>query len=358
MVTLICMVCACFASEATRSFSREERGAFDTLFGTHSFAKITEIAERPTDFWFERKEYLNQATIPHEEFCAIYTQKAQEFLTKKIAHSVNKPWFQNIDLLEEVLQRHLAPSEPFYTDLRLHLYTLACDFMHLPSRFNGNGVATEQGTGIMLTRNIQAMQPLVSSNLQKKKKWFICPSGKFAIFDSMVMRHQGDYLCAAQSTFENWLHFKSHYGLFYGCRGVVNHDNLHAERQENIANELFRVGISAQEHFNACYSPIKLVTHNLIGLCQQTLGCFCNFHEEPATLNSFIPGDKQSLLFPTGAQLTDEGFLDIVPCFSHVPPDHDWKKKPLPFTQESMSKTHDSLLRWRNKYCSAGLKFL
>ena len=358
MVILHLLLCALQLLGASRTFTHQEEHVFDTLFSTHNFEKITEIEERPGNFWYERKDYLDGATIPHEEFCTIYTQKAQQCLKNQMVKAHRPSWLKDPSTLDDLLTDLANPKEHFHPDLRLYLHAVVCDYMHTPNKTKFTNIKTERGIRKILHEYKQNLQKVVTPSLQKKKKWLTLPDGKFSIFDSMVMLTQGYYLCAAKESFDLWLNFSSHYDYFNGSLGVINHDNVHAEKQEELAKALSAWGISMQAYRCLCHNPTNLVTNNLVGLCQQTLGCFCNFHEEPSGKDAFTPESPKSLIFPNANALLDDGFLDIVPCFSHVPPGHDWKIAPLSFVQEDARTTHATLLRWRDQYCSAGNRFL
>ena len=342
-----------------RSFSPEEKHVFETLFNTHDFEKLKEIEKRPQDFWLERKEHLDGATISHEEFCAIYTEKAKNCLQERIAQARHQPWFhQDINTISSILESHLEKDDPLFKDMQLGLYSLACDYMLTPDDIELQAMQSFPLMTITIHAMIPALRPLSWQKIQDKKRWLTPPDGKFAIFDSLVMLGQNCYLCAAAEDFKRWAHFTAHFGQLRGSFNTLNHDNIHAEMQERIILELSKVGISGEAYFQQCYNPTNLTTNNLIGLCQQTLGCFCNFHEEPSNNEAFKPGDINSLLFPTAPGLLDEGFLNIVPYFAQIPPDYDWKTKPLPFVPLDSTAVHKTLLDWRDQYCSFGRTLL
>ena len=362
-----------------RSFSFEEKQLFDTLFNTHNFEKLKEIEKNPGKFWHERQERLGRTTMSHEDFCAIYTEKAKNSLQKRIAQTQHEPtyhpvdnkhlwairtppkelWFHpDINVISATLESYLEKDDPLFQDMQLQLYSLACDYMSTPTDSGLFGIKTEDRVRTMIKVFIPRLRPLSSQTLQNKKRWLTTTNGKCAIFDKLVMLGQDRYLCTTPEDYDQWAYFSTRFDQFRGSFDASHYKNLQAQSQERVTTELERIGISGQKYFQLCYSPENLITNNLVELCRQTLGCFCNFHEEPFDTKAWCPNDRQSLLFPTATDLLDEGLLEIVPYLAQIPPDYDWKTKPLPFVRLSQEKVHRTLLDWRDQYCSAGKGFL
>ena len=363
-----------------RSFSVNEKELFDKLFNTHDFDKLLEIERNPGKFWREKQEHLAHATMSHEDFCAIYTEKAKDCLQYRIAQAQNDPvfqsehselfanlvgtlnprnlWFKDRDSINAILKNSLEENNPLFKDMQLQLYSLACDYMLTPTIPEGIGIKEKGSTILLIELLTPQLRPLSSQTLQNKKRWLTTTNGKCAIFDKLVMLGQNRYLCVAPENIHCWCCFTARTGEFKGGFDTPHYNNVQAEKQERITKELEKVGISRQEYFQKCYNPENLTTNNLIGLCQQTLGCFCNFYEEPFDTRSWRSGDKQSLLFPTSTGLLDGDLYRIIPYLAQIPPDYDWQTKPLPYSGLSLKQHHSTLLSWRDQYCSAGLKLL
>ena len=352
-------LCSPLSLNASRYFDTEEGHAINAIFGTRSAQEAKTIEANPGEFWHERAGKLKDDAITHQEFCHIYIKDAQEHIAKKIAQSGQRPWFAEPSAIEELIIEGTDDRDPFFLELMTFSHALACDHTNDPNDANRMVAKSVESMQIF----IEDMKTFLTNNrvtkdLQDKQRWLVVPEGQFSMFDSMVMLGQGFYLGSVYDDPNLRMHSYAHNNSFYGWLGALNHDSLHAHKQNILAQELLKFSISAQEYINACFAPTNLVANDLVSLGQQTLGCFCNFHEEPSVNGAFSPEDKQSLLFPMSPVLSDDGFLRIVPYFSHVPKNHNWWVQPLPAVNEPALRTHATLLRWRAQYCSAGLQFL
>ena len=339
-----------FDQKDRTSLTPGESHAFKTLFGTSKMEELKYIERCPDDYWDERKKellYGPNKVIPHREFCQQFAEEAKE-RTIQLCKG-QSPWFKDFAKIDEVIEKHLREDDPLFYNAKTVYYAKACDqaFSH---QHQGT-LLTPQHLENQLKQWIQTFRPELSHEYNAKLVWQILPDGTYPIFDNLVMRGQGFYLCSIPTDYRDRHAFIAHYNKCKGWLGLLTHDNfIHGINQHTLAKDMEHVGLCAQEQFDTYCNPETLRKGNIITLSKQDLSFFYNFHELPS-VGAFSRDNPRSLLFPDSPFLVDQSFNHIVPYFIDNSY-HNWKRAPLsPEPSYTDLSTHGTLLEWIGTFC-------
>ena len=359
---------------AERPLLEGEARAFHMLYGTTDIHKIKEIEKNPAAYWREREQALlhgKDKAVPHREFCAKFVKDAQAFITQTLGlwpwpaptwlNTIvsNKPWYTDFNALDHLLHVTIK-DHPALPTVKALAYACIVDDLQDPGSCAEN-LKTPQD----FCRHIRAFMAepghKITEDLNHKQRWFISEDGVFSLFDSLVMRGNGLYLCGAASHPEKHSDFAAHYRggkpHFSKWTGVIAHDSVtHALKQEQQANALQALDIDDQEYFDACYAPSNLPQGDIITLSEKTQGVFHNFHEACTVSCALDEDDIFSVAFPSSRSLVDTGFLDITPYFAEknsplMPSPFNWHDCPLLPAALSEEQVHTTLIELRDKFC-------
>ena len=385
MLFVICLLCSLSVLANHRAPSEGEAHAFRTLYGTDDLDKLKEFENKPLQFWQERENALMQegATMSHLDFCAKFVQDAKQALVKDCPEEMRSycaEQFQNIDRYI----KDMVVNEPALPNVKARYYGLLCDKVHKASPQKRCKVLfAEQKITLSDIRTIVEGYSEMTHAFNERVRWIVSKDGQFSIFDWLVMRRKGYYLCGAPEDPQARFDFSAHEENFSGWTGLFGHDTYaHSFRSYLIDKALEDNNISSQEYFNQCCNPNNFIAGDLIGMSQKALGLFYQFHELPSLTFSFEEKVLCSLVFPhAGGRpgcyrkhadwsdlerhslgvLPDTGFLDIAPYFMHVPLKYDWYTRPLPrhpMPDCPKNCVHEALLGWRAQHCAEGFDFL
>ena len=362
MLTIFAITICVAAFGACRVFEEGEARAYKIVFGTDDPAKIAEIEKDPQKFWHEREAYLMSAgtTISHAEFCAMFEQKAKDYITQQCLERHGFSPAERFPFVDQFCAEHRGKSRDRLT-LRVLVYAHLCKYIKYPSYLE----KSMQRDGVCEFLLCLDDVGDIFYELHQNVRWLVLPGGVFSLFDFLVMRSRGRYLCSVEENERKISKFSAHSRLFYGWIGVVQHDYYaHSAAQASLGQCLKKFGVSAQKHFDACCNPNVLKVDNIVKLAQQVQGWFKHFHEDPSVEYSFRRDDLFTLLFPQtenflSAGECDEGFGDVTPYFSFVPVGYDWRQEPLRKSADNDIYTSCSILSgWAQQYCYPGLCFL
>ena len=340
----------------------EEEGAhyaLRTLFSTNDVQKLQEYVQNPEALWAERKAALfgEGGSIDHESFCRRYRQEAEAFIRQHPTPPVEeRPWFwDNLDEIEEIVRSIIPENHPaFLSALALyyaHAYDYLCDSETEPV------VCTREELRERVESFMELEAQDISEEFNQKVRWVT--GDEFYIIDSLVMHSEGFFLgsvSAPQSRALFKAHEKEHTRgsyIFCGWGDAFRHDYLaHALRQYVRTKVLENYGISETAHFRLYCNAQNFSPGNIVMQAQKYLAWFYNVHEIPSLHGSYHPACLESVLFPYTYSLSDYGFCKIVPYFKEYV---EWPKESLSqFYFKSRQEINETLLLWRNKYCSDG----
>ena len=330
--------------------------AFEAIFGTSDMKKLLEIERDPVAYWNEREEALKGKPLPHLAFCKKYTKEARDYIRTKTAKMKkrDKPWFcQDPNAIKNALKSKISKDSPAYPTALAFYTALACDYLEKPWDSSLQSFKTQKKFLEDIDTVFLESEGL-SDELNARMCWLIGGLSIFPIFDYLVLFSKKQYLCGA-TAYSKRMDFVAHrrpfkHPIFSGFGGPIPHDCLsHALRQHLVEYHLSLYGISYQDYFDQCWSKEKLIKNNIIGLAQCALGCFTHFHEAPSVMGSWKSDDVSSLIFPRTNELTDLGFLAIVPYFSEHATHHDWHTSPI--VPPVFLDHHNTLCHFAETYC-------
>ena len=337
-----------------RTLDKGEGRAFKVVLGLCDVQKLIEVEDDVQAFWVERASALRLSVKPHLEFCEMLVQEAKDFLEE--AKSPLNPWFMERGSIENVITRVIPEDSPLFPNARAYFYAQACDFVCDQAPYSPRTIHMYRvNTMIDKVHFFVEKYKKISHEFNKKVFWQVLPDGRFSLFDSLVMRSQGGYLCGIVKDPKKRFGSEFHLGHFVDWHGFLEHDCfVHALRQYLFAQALEEFGVSEQDYFDACCNKKTLCKGNIITLAQQSQGWFYRFREIESNQGSdFTDQAADDLLSWTTSSLADSGFCAVTPYFLDTPEGHNWREKPLKKAagSEEQSEVHAALLRWAEEYC-------
>ena len=398
MIFLLCFL-ALSALAGLRTLPDGEALAFEALFGTSDMKKLLQIEANPQAHWREREEYLTSdmknplqveadlqaywrerverlakgphKVLTHLEFCEMLVEDAQESILQNFRLRGEPTQFKLIDsiineVIDTIMKDSLPPNSPLLPNIRAMMYAKFCKRVEedcIDRDTYNKWVLESLQKSVIKQREILKD---ITHDLNDKLCWHISPDGKVSIFDWLVMRSKGWYLCGAPSDFAQKLNCKASRDLlaWEDRRDPLAWEVRHtafkqALRLSVLDRTLQKSGHSYQKIFDTCCNPQALIAGDIVTLSQQLQGWFHLFYEAPSYENSFDSQDPFSLFFPRNHMLLDKRFCAITPYFT-APLDHDWHKTSLKQTKTPIDpyKANEILTCWQFEHSWAIVQLL
>lgn len=352
-----------------RTLAEGEAFALGAVFGTKNMPELLKMEADPAAYWEKRAKALQNETISHSEFCQTYTREAEWFLKTPMLHNVlaEKPWFyHNIEAIEATVTSKIPKDHPAYQTAVTFFTTCACDYLWKPHLFPW--MATQES----LAQNIDVFlkeRGKLPADFYERLRWTRSKEEP-SIFDHLIMMGNQEYLCHAITLrkkvgFEvdpapnntlNWVGLEEgDECCLTGFNDPIFFDALfYPQGQYSLQRCLRSYGLSQQHYFEQCWNKNGLIKNDIVCLAEQALGCFYQFRELPAFVDTWSSDNVHSCIFPDTEDFKDPRFLEIVPYFR--PKDRgrlfNFRTDALEHVDMDASRVNSLLRCFRSKYCA------